>query len=59
MLDRLWLAAITVLIAGWVILLLSPGSRFAGIAVYGATAVLLVLGLVAVTRWLSGHMRSE
>jgi hypothetical protein len=58
MLERLWIAAITVFAVGWVIVFADAGSEIGGIAVYASTAVLLVLGVVAAARWISGRLTS-
>ena len=51
MLERIWLAAIVVFIAGWIIVYASPGNVVGGLAVYISTFVLITLAVVALVRW--------
>lgn len=51
MLERLWLAAILLFIAGWAGVLAAPGSIGFGLVVYVATAGLVCLAVSALVRF--------
>ena len=51
MIERLWLAAILLFIAGWAGVLAFPGSTAFGLVVYSATVGLVALAVGALARF--------